>query len=129
MKTKINYYLRIGLYGYDSEADDTTEEKQGVVSTDYKDLPNRMATQASSLYSNSILKLLKLFLLRKDIFHFEQQDDLDYGAIDHVIRGILVMKIMCFGSVVCCAGMLVGLSSQNTCGFGNALGVIGVSEI
>ncbi|XP_062485306.1 NAD(P) transhydrogenase, mitochondrial-like [Pezoporus occidentalis] len=52
-----------------------------------------MATQASSLYSSNILKLLKLFLPRKkEYFHFEQQDDLDYGAIDHVIKGILVMK-------------------------------------
>lgn len=62
------------------------------MNTGYKDLPSRMATQASSLYSNNILKLLKLFLLRKNIFHFEQKDDLDYGAIDHV-RGILVMKV------------------------------------
>lgn len=67
---------------------------QGVVNTGYKDLPNRMATQASSLYSSNILKLLKLFLPRKkEYFCFEQQDDLDYGAIDHVIKGILVMKV------------------------------------
>lgn len=65
---------------------------QGVVSTGYKDLPSRMATQASSLYSNNILELLKLFLLRK-YFHFEQKDDLDYGDIDRVIRGILLMKV------------------------------------
>uniref|UniRef100_A0A8C8B159 proton-translocating NAD(P)(+) transhydrogenase n=1 Tax=Otus sunia TaxID=257818 RepID=A0A8C8B159_9STRI len=64
----------------------------GVVNAGYKDLPSGMATQASSLYSNNILKLLKLFLLR-EYFCFEQKDDLDYGAINHVIRGILVMKV------------------------------------
>ncbi|CAM9425267.1 unnamed protein product [Bubo scandiacus] len=101
---------------------------QGVVNAGYKDLPSGMATQASSLYSNNILKLLKLFLLR-ECFCFEQKDDLDYGAIDHVIRGILVMKTVYFGSVVCCAGVLAGLSSQKTSGFGNALGMIGVSEV
>ncbi|KAK4820590.1 hypothetical protein QYF61_001896, partial [Mycteria americana] len=185
---------------------------EGVVNTGYKDLPSRMATQASSLYSNNILKLLKLrFLL-------EQKDNLDYGAIDHVTTGILVMKIvmlfalpafknddknekrimqmitekdtystsyqgfttfkapvqglagilglmlvspnpsftqmvtrfvlawncgyhttqgatpglhlplipeimMYFSSVVCCVGVLAGLSSQHTSGFGNALGL------
>lgn len=62
------------------------------MNTGYKDLPSRMATHASSLYSNNILKLLKLFLLRK-CFYFEQKDDLDYGAIDRVIRGILLMKV------------------------------------
>ncbi|KAM6388108.1 LOW QUALITY PROTEIN: NAD(P) transhydrogenase, mitochondrial-like [Pluvialis apricaria] len=64
---------------------------KGVVNAGYKDLPSRMATQASSLYSNNILKF-KAVSPEKEHFHFEQQDDLDYGAIDHVIRGILVMK-------------------------------------
>ncbi|KAM6195675.1 LOW QUALITY PROTEIN: NAD(P) transhydrogenase, mitochondrial-like [Sarcoramphus papa] len=64
---------------------------KGVVSTGYKDLPSRMATQASSLYSNNILKF-KAVSPENEYFDFEQKDDLDYGAIDHVIRGILVTK-------------------------------------
>lgn len=51
-----------------------------------------MAIQASSIYSNNILKLLKLFLLT-EYFHFEQKDDLDYGTIDLVTRQILVVKV------------------------------------
>ncbi|KAM7103513.1 LOW QUALITY PROTEIN: NAD(P) transhydrogenase, mitochondrial-like [Ciconia maguari] len=63
---------------------------KGVVNTGYKDLPSRMATQASSLYSNNILKFKAVSPEKEDFF--EQKDNLDYGAIDHVIRGILVMK-------------------------------------
>lgn len=59
----------------------------------YTDLPSRMATQASSLYSNNILKLLKAISPSKEYFYFEPKDDFDYGTIDHVIRGTMVMKV------------------------------------
>lgn len=52
-----------------------------------------MATQASSLYSNNILKLLKAISPDKEYFHYEPKEEFDYGTIDHVIRGTLVMKV------------------------------------
>lgn len=55
-----------------------------------------MATQASSLYSNNILKLLKAISPDKEYFHYEPKEEFDYGTIDHVIRGTLVMKVEFF---------------------------------
>uniref|UniRef100_A0A667YLT7 NAD(P) transhydrogenase, mitochondrial n=1 Tax=Myripristis murdjan TaxID=586833 RepID=A0A667YLT7_9TELE len=65
---------------------------KGVTHIGYSDLPSRMATQASTLYSNNILKLLKAISPDKEYFHYEPTDEFDYGTIDHVIRGTLVMK-------------------------------------
>lgn len=59
----------------------------------YSDLPSRMATQASALYSNNVLKLLKAISPDKEYFHYEPKDTFDYGTLDHVIRGTLVMKV------------------------------------
>ena len=56
-----------------------------------------MATQASTLYSNNILKLLKAISPSKEYFHYEPKDEFDYGTIDHVIRGTVVMKVLLFG--------------------------------
>uniref|UniRef100_A0AAX7UY21 proton-translocating NAD(P)(+) transhydrogenase n=1 Tax=Astatotilapia calliptera TaxID=8154 RepID=A0AAX7UY21_ASTCA len=73
---------------------ETTKPGQlhGVTHIGYSDLPSRMATQASSLYSNNILKLLKAISPDKEYFHYEPKEEFDYGTIDHVIRGTLVMK-------------------------------------
>ncbi|XP_043533343.1 NAD(P) transhydrogenase, mitochondrial-like [Chiloscyllium plagiosum] len=65
---------------------------KGVTHIGYTDLPSRMATQASSLYSNNILKLLKAISPDKEYFHFEPKDEFGYGTVDHVIRGTLVMQ-------------------------------------
>ncbi|XP_037553109.1 NAD(P) transhydrogenase, mitochondrial [Nematolebias whitei] len=65
---------------------------KGVTHVGYTDLPSRMATQASTLYSNNILKLLKGISPDKEYFHYEPTEDFDYGTIDHVIRGTLVMQ-------------------------------------
>ncbi|GAA6218880.1 NAD(P) transhydrogenase, mitochondrial-like [Lates japonicus] len=65
---------------------------KGVTHIGYTDLPSLMATQASTLYSNNILKLLKAISPDKEYFHYEPTDEFDYGTIDHVIRGTLVMK-------------------------------------
>lgn len=59
----------------------------------YTDLPSRMATQASALYSNNVIKLLKAISPDKEYFHYEPKDSFDYGTLDHVIRGTLVMKV------------------------------------
>lgn len=65
---------------------------KGVTHIGYTDLPSRMATQASTLYSNNVLKLLKAISPDKEVFHYEPVEEFDYGTIDHVIRGTLVMK-------------------------------------
>uniref|UniRef100_A0A5F8GGJ9 NAD(P) transhydrogenase, mitochondrial n=1 Tax=Monodelphis domestica TaxID=13616 RepID=A0A5F8GGJ9_MONDO len=65
---------------------------KGITHIGYTDLPSRMATQASSLYSNNIIKLLKAISPDKDNFHFEVKDDFDFGTMGHVIRGTVVMK-------------------------------------
>lgn len=66
---------------------------QGVTHIGYTDLPSRMATQASTLYSNNITKLLKAISPDKDNFYFEVKDDFDFGTMGHVIRGTVVMKV------------------------------------
>lgn len=52
-----------------------------------------MSTQASSLYSNNILKLLKAISPDKEYFHFEPVEEFDYGTLEHVIRGTMVMQV------------------------------------
>ncbi|KAJ7994822.1 hypothetical protein DPEC_G00253450 [Dallia pectoralis] len=65
---------------------------KGVTHIGYTDLPSRMPTQASSLYSNNVLKLLKAISPDKDHFHFEPKNEFDHGTLDHVIRGTMVMQ-------------------------------------
>ncbi|KAM4678340.1 NAD(P) transhydrogenase, mitochondrial-like [Discoglossus pictus] len=65
---------------------------KGVVHIGYTDLPSRMASQASALYSNNIVKLLKAIAPDKEYFYLEPKDEFDYGTIDHVIRGSMVMR-------------------------------------
>lgn len=65
---------------------------KGVTHIGYTDLPSRMATQASTLYSNNIIKLLKAISPDKDNFYYEVKDDFDFGTMGHVIRGTVVMK-------------------------------------
>ncbi|XP_028658318.1 NAD(P) transhydrogenase, mitochondrial isoform X1 [Erpetoichthys calabaricus] len=65
---------------------------KGVTHVGYTDLPSRMATQASTLYSNNIIKLLKAISPDKNNFYYDVKDDFDYGTMDHVIRGTVVMK-------------------------------------
>lgn len=56
-------------------------------------MPSRMPSQASTLYSNNVLKLLKGISPDKEYFYFEPKEDFDYGTADHVIRGTVVMKV------------------------------------
>jgi len=64
----------------------------GVTHIGYSDLPSRMSSQASSLYSNNILKLLKAISPGNDNFYFEPVDEFNHGTLEHVIRGTMVMK-------------------------------------
>lgn len=52
-----------------------------------------MATQASTLYSNNVTKLLKAISPDKENFYFDLKDQFDYGTLDHVVRGTVVMKV------------------------------------
>uniref|UniRef100_A0A8C9S1V7 NAD(P) transhydrogenase, mitochondrial n=1 Tax=Scleropages formosus TaxID=113540 RepID=A0A8C9S1V7_SCLFO len=65
---------------------------KGVTHIGYTDLPSRLATQASSLYSNNIVKLLRAISPDKENFHYEVKDAFDYGTMDHVVRGTVVMQ-------------------------------------
>uniref|UniRef100_H3AAR3 proton-translocating NAD(P)(+) transhydrogenase n=1 Tax=Latimeria chalumnae TaxID=7897 RepID=H3AAR3_LATCH len=66
---------------------------KGVTHIGYTDLPSRMATQASTLYSNNITKLLKAISPDKDNFYLDVKEEFDYGTLDHVVRGTTVMKV------------------------------------
>ncbi|XP_038599427.1 NAD(P) transhydrogenase, mitochondrial [Tachyglossus aculeatus] len=65
---------------------------KGVTHIGYTDLPSRMATQASTLYSNNITKLLKAISPDKDNFYLDVKDEFDFGTMGHVVRGTVVMK-------------------------------------
>ncbi|CAJ0953011.1 unnamed protein product [Ranitomeya imitator] len=67
---------------------------KGVTHVGYTDLPSRMATQASTLYSNNIIKLLKAISPDKENYHYDIKDQFDYGTMDHVIRGTVVMNLL-----------------------------------
>ncbi|XP_030048970.1 NAD(P) transhydrogenase, mitochondrial isoform X2 [Microcaecilia unicolor] len=65
---------------------------KGITHIGYTDLPSRMATQASTLYSNNITKLLRAISPDKDNFFLDVKEAFDYGTLDHVVRGTMVMK-------------------------------------
>ena len=58
---------------------------QGVTVIGYSDLPSRLPTQASTLYSNNMVKLIKAISPDKEVFNYEFKDDYAYGNIDHVV--------------------------------------------
>lgn len=66
---------------------------QGVTHVGFTDLPSRLPTQSSTLYSNNITKLIRAISPDKEHFHFEVKDVFDYGTMDHVIRGSVVMQV------------------------------------
>uniref|UniRef100_A0A672RT25 NAD(P) transhydrogenase, mitochondrial n=1 Tax=Sinocyclocheilus grahami TaxID=75366 RepID=A0A672RT25_SINGR len=65
---------------------------KGVIHVGYTDLPSRLPTQASTLYSNNIIKLIRAISPDKEVFHFDVKNEFDYGTMDHVIRGSIVMQ-------------------------------------
>ncbi|KTG43398.1 hypothetical protein cypCar_00019226 [Cyprinus carpio] len=65
---------------------------KGVIHVGYTDLPSRLPTQASTLYSNNIIKLIRAISPDKEVFHFDVKNEFDYGTMDHVIRGSVVMQ-------------------------------------
>lgn len=87
----------------------TLFNNQGVTHIGYTDLPSRMATQSSTLYSNNIVKLLKAISPDKEYFHFEPRDEFDYGTIDHVIRGTVVLKVRFYCNYLLAASISTGI--------------------
>uniref|UniRef100_A0A673ABB4 NAD(P) transhydrogenase, mitochondrial n=1 Tax=Sphaeramia orbicularis TaxID=375764 RepID=A0A673ABB4_9TELE len=65
---------------------------KGVTHIGYTDLPSRLPTQSSTLYSNNITKLIRAISPDKDNFYFDVREEFDYGTMDHVIRGSIVMQ-------------------------------------
>lgn len=66
---------------------------QGVTHVGYTDLPSRLPTQSSTLYSNNITKLIRAISPDKENFYFDVKDEFDYGTMDHVVRGSVVMEV------------------------------------
>uniref|UniRef100_A0A8D0DDC9 NAD(P) transhydrogenase, mitochondrial n=1 Tax=Sander lucioperca TaxID=283035 RepID=A0A8D0DDC9_SANLU len=65
---------------------------KGVTHIGYTDLPSRLPTQSSTLYSNNITKLMRAISPDKDNFYFNVKEVFDYGTMDHVVRGSVVMQ-------------------------------------
>uniref|UniRef100_A0A672JGH1 NAD(P) transhydrogenase, mitochondrial n=1 Tax=Salarias fasciatus TaxID=181472 RepID=A0A672JGH1_SALFA len=65
---------------------------KGVTHIGYTDLPSRLPTQSSTLYSNNITKLMRAISPDKDNFYLDVKDVFDYGTMDHVVRGSVVMQ-------------------------------------
>ncbi|KAG7262473.1 hypothetical protein CRUP_036189 [Coryphaenoides rupestris] len=65
---------------------------KGVTHVGFTDLPSRLPTQSSTLYSNNITKLIRAISPGADNFHFNVKEEFDYGTMDHVIRGSVVMQ-------------------------------------
>ncbi|XP_071769613.1 NAD(P) transhydrogenase, mitochondrial [Centroberyx gerrardi] len=64
----------------------------GVTHIGFTDLPSRLPTQSSTLYSNNITKLIRAISPSKENFFFDVKEEFDYGTMDHVIRGSIVMQ-------------------------------------
>ncbi|KAK6492935.1 NAD(P) transhydrogenase [Huso huso] len=67
---------------------------KGVTHIGYTDLPSRMSSQASALYSNNIIKLLRAISPDKDHFYYNVKDEFDFGTMDHVVRGTVDGKFI-----------------------------------
>uniref|UniRef100_A0A8C4HSK8 NAD(P) transhydrogenase, mitochondrial n=1 Tax=Dicentrarchus labrax TaxID=13489 RepID=A0A8C4HSK8_DICLA len=64
----------------------------GVTHIGYTDLPSRLPTQSSTLYSNNITKLMRAISPDKENFYLDVKEAFDYGTMDHVVRGSVVMQ-------------------------------------
>ncbi|XP_068190485.1 NAD(P) transhydrogenase, mitochondrial [Antennarius striatus] len=65
---------------------------KGVTHIGFTDLPSRLPTQSSTLYSNNVTKLMRAISPDKDNFYIDVKESFDYGTMDHVIRGSVVMQ-------------------------------------
>ncbi|XP_010786020.1 NAD(P) transhydrogenase, mitochondrial-like [Notothenia coriiceps] len=65
---------------------------KGVTHVGYTDLPSRLPTQSSTLYSNNITKLMRAISPNTENFYLNVKEEFDYGTMDHVVRGSVVMQ-------------------------------------
>uniref|UniRef100_A0A8D3CP51 NAD(P) transhydrogenase, mitochondrial n=1 Tax=Scophthalmus maximus TaxID=52904 RepID=A0A8D3CP51_SCOMX len=65
---------------------------RGVTHIGFTDLPSRLPTQSSTLYSNNITKLMRAVSPGTENFFLDVKDVFDYGTMDHVVRGSVVMQ-------------------------------------
>jgi len=70
----------------------TINVHKGVKIIGYTDIPSRLPTQASNLYSNNLVKLIKAMSPDKEQFDYVYKDDFGFGNIDHVVRGSCVVN-------------------------------------
>lgn len=59
----------------------------------FTDLPSRLPTQSSTLYSNNLTKLIRAISPSTENFNYEVKEKFNYGTMDHVIRGSVVMQV------------------------------------
>ena len=62
----------------------------------YTDIPSRLPTQASNLYSNNLVKLIKAMSPDKEQFDYVYKDDFGFGNIDHVVSFIYIWISLMF---------------------------------
>uniref|UniRef100_A0A8C7S1W4 proton-translocating NAD(P)(+) transhydrogenase n=1 Tax=Oncorhynchus mykiss TaxID=8022 RepID=A0A8C7S1W4_ONCMY len=65
---------------------------KGVTHIGFTDLPSRLPTQSSTLYSNNLTKLIRAISPSTENFNYEVKEKFNYGTMDHVIRGSVVMQ-------------------------------------
>ncbi|XP_063066181.1 NAD(P) transhydrogenase, mitochondrial isoform X1 [Engraulis encrasicolus] len=65
---------------------------KGVTHVGFTDLPSRLPTQSSTLYSNNMTKLIRAISPGTENFHLDVKEAFDYGTMDHVVRGSIVMQ-------------------------------------
>uniref|UniRef100_A0A4W5KU82 proton-translocating NAD(P)(+) transhydrogenase n=1 Tax=Hucho hucho TaxID=62062 RepID=A0A4W5KU82_9TELE len=53
---------------------------------------DRMPTQSSTLYSNNLTRLIRAISPATENFHYEVKEQFNYGTMDHVIRGSVVLQ-------------------------------------
>uniref|UniRef100_A0A674C8P0 proton-translocating NAD(P)(+) transhydrogenase n=1 Tax=Salmo trutta TaxID=8032 RepID=A0A674C8P0_SALTR len=65
---------------------------KGVTHIGFADLPSRLPTQSSTLYSNNLTGLICAISPSTENFHYEVKEQFNYGTMDHFIRGSVVMQ-------------------------------------
>ena len=63
---------------------------QGVKVIGYTDIPSRLASQSSGLFSNNLCKLIKAMSPDKEVFDYEFIDDFKFGNVDHVVSSLFI---------------------------------------
>uniref|UniRef100_A0AAZ3NZQ0 proton-translocating NAD(P)(+) transhydrogenase n=1 Tax=Oncorhynchus tshawytscha TaxID=74940 RepID=A0AAZ3NZQ0_ONCTS len=76
----------------ESMKDGSVVVDRGVTHIGFADLPSRMPTQSSTLYSNNLTGLIRAISPSTENIHYEVKEQFNYGTMDHIIRGSVVMQ-------------------------------------